>query len=233
MFEKILNWKIRWLVAGWLLVSVVILVLIHELGDGKELWPLKLATLNNVIALVLAPIAALSAGLSFVQWKVQRDRELGYEDPQVSDSEIGSAIGSFGDEAAEPVEEAKETEIVEAETDKYDTASRIPDASDRLLTIFRTSKQETVLQVKGGGVACYIHDIRPGRGGEQWSLNRTQVERILTDAEHSITTKPYKPRTGLLTIGPRKNWLYSISLFQGPEDIKAQVRRLLERSRSH
>ncbi|KAF7766379.1 hypothetical protein PUND_a2196 [Pseudoalteromonas undina] len=42
----------------------------------------------------------------------------------------------------------------------------------------------------------------------------------------------YKARTGTFTIGPRRNWLYTKSLFPEPDYLETVVKKLLENASS-
>ncbi|WGI21571.1 hypothetical protein [Amylibacter sp. IMCC11727] len=105
-------------------------------------------------------------------------------------------------------------------------ASATIDASEML--VFKTSKQETWLYVDGKGLHCKIEDSRPSKGGYQWTLTKNEVSQILKNKDLSIDPG-YKARTGLFTIGRKRNWLYSKHLFPEPHFLRAALISLLER----
>ena len=96
---------------------------------------------------------------------------------------------------------------------------------DRLL-IFKTSKQKTKLVIEAGELVCYLDDTREGRGGLQWRLSSEQARGIF--AGKGVHANPnYRPRTGLVTIGPKRNWLYSKSLFPDHRILEEAVLSML------
>ena len=97
----------------------------------------------------------------------------------------------------------------------------------RELTIFQTSKQTTVLRVANNTLECEIKDIRPEKGGVQWHLSSDVCEKILK--QRLVRANPnYKPRTGLVNIGPKTDWLYSKNLFSEHAILEQDIYALLE-----
>jgi len=97
--------------------------------------------------------------------------------------------------------------------------------------VFKTSKQKTYLKVTKQGLACRIEDERDGKGGPQWLLSKQEVKAILDSIAFSVNPG-YKVNTGKFTIGPRRNWLYTKSLFPEPDYLKSVIQRLLENASS-
>jgi len=97
--------------------------------------------------------------------------------------------------------------------------------------VFKTSKQKTFLKVTQQGLACRIEDTRDGKGGPQWVLSKPEAHAILKSMAFSVNPG-YKVNTGKFTIGPRKNWLYTKSLFPEPDYLKSVIQRLLENAGS-
>lgn len=95
------------------------------------------------------------------------------------------------------------------------------------LVVFRTLKQTTRLRVTDGGLECHLDDIRPGRGGRQWTLSKGQVAEILRDGRISVNPG-YRAATGVFRIGHRTNWLYSKKLFPESEYLLSSLRELLK-----
>jgi len=124
----------------------------------------------------------------------------------------------------QPAEQSQELEPVEANDDS---------ASEELkeILVFKTSKQETWLSVLPQGLHCRIKDERPNKGGPQWTLSKTQAKEILSSGIFHINPG-YKVKTGAFTIGPRRNWLYTKSLFPEPEYLHGVLKQLLENSSS-
>ncbi|MEI7444666.1 MAG: hypothetical protein WCK28_07240 [Burkholderiales bacterium] len=92
--------------------------------------------------------------------------------------------------------------------------------------IFSTSRQQTWLAFTKQKVICLLDDETTRNSGRiiQWLLPR----------EHAtpIEARPHRSFTGLLDIGPRRDWLYSTSLFPTPESLVSEVRRALEPNRA-
>ena len=95
------------------------------------------------------------------------------------------------------------------------------------LTVFKTSKQTTILRIVEDQLECEIIDTREGKGGVQWVLPQDVCQRIVS--QKLVRANPnYKARTGLVTIGPKKNWLYSKALYWDPEVLENDIYSLLE-----
>ena len=106
----------------------------------------------------------------------------------------------------------------------------LDEAADEKLTeilVFKTSKQQTWLSVTGQGLACRIDDTREGRGGPQWVLSGAETKAILESGAFRVNPG-YKVRTGIFTLGARKNWLYSKALFPEPDYLQSVLKSLLE-----
>jgi len=101
-------------------------------------------------------------------------------------------------------------------------------ASGVQLLVFKTSKQRTVLKATSVGLECHLNDIRPNRGGHQWTISKTDIQRILKTKQYSVEPG-YKARTGLFSIGPKKNWLYSKILFPEPEYLHGSLTDLMDK----
>lgn len=99
------------------------------------------------------------------------------------------------------------------------------------ILVFKTSKQKTWLTVTGQGLECRIDDTREGKGGPQWVLTKELAQSIL-NSESFHVNPGYKVNTGTFTLGPRRNWLYTKSLFPDPDYLKGILKKLLERAAS-
>lgn len=94
--------------------------------------------------------------------------------------------------------------------------------------VFETSDQTTYLKVTNNGLECYLDDNRPGRrSGHQWTLTKPQAKAILSKRDFRVYSG-YKLRSGLFSIGPRRNWLYSKKLYPEPTLLELEIERLLE-----
>lgn len=103
---------------------------------------------------------------------------------------------------------------------KYLSEEHIEPSEDRL-EIFSTSKQTTELRVTDKGLECHLHDIRPGRGGHQWTLSKEQAKNV------DVTTPATKNNAGRISIGPRKGWLYSYKLWSEPNKLEKAIKDLV------
>jgi len=93
--------------------------------------------------------------------------------------------------------------------------------------IFKTSNQTTRLKVTDKGLECYLEDSRSGkRSGHQWTLTKEQAKEIASSRDYRIYPG-YKLYSGVFSIGPRKNWLYSKKIFPEPSLLELELERLL------
>jgi hypothetical protein len=96
--------------------------------------------------------------------------------------------------------------------------------------VFETSEQTTLLKITEKGLECYLDDRRPGkRGGLQWTLTRSQAKEILSKCDYRVYPG-YSLRSGLFSIGARRNWLYSKKLYPEPSLLELELQRLLEKA---
>ncbi|MEM1294899.1 MAG: hypothetical protein AAGH89_06005 [Verrucomicrobiota bacterium] len=114
------------------------------------------------------------------------------------------AILAYKEYLKAPVQEEAMQETLESEA--------APQAAPSEITIFKTSKQTTKLRAVDNHLVCEIVDTRPGKGGIQWKFHKDLCRKIIDQKQVSANPN-YKPRTGLITIGPRSNWLYSKALY--------------------
>ena len=124
----------------------------------------------------------------------------------------------------QPPEQSSENEPEEAVNDE---------AEEKLksILVFKTSKQKTWLSTSGQGLSCHIDDSRKGKGGPQWTLTKTQIAEILNSNSYHVNPG-YKVKTGVFTIGPRRNWLYSKVLFPEPDYLHGVLKQLLTNASS-
>jgi hypothetical protein len=94
--------------------------------------------------------------------------------------------------------------------------------------VFETSKQTTWLKVSDSGLECHLDDKRPGkRSGRQWTLTKDQAREILSKRGYRVYPG-YRLRTGVFSIGPRRNWLYSKKFYPEPSLLELEIEKLLE-----
>ncbi len=113
----------------------------------------------------------------------------------------------------------------EAEPEK-ETAPANLESTLTQITVFKTSKQETILKVTENGLECHLKDTRQGKGGHQWTINKFEAKKILDTSNFFVNTG-YKVNTGTFSIGQRRNWLYSKKLFPAPEYLRSSIKELL------
>jgi hypothetical protein len=90
-----------------------------------------------------------------------------------------------------------------------------------MLRIFETPRQHTWLVATTREVVCVLDDEKTRASGRlvQW---RMALERAVP-----ISAKRGEGLSSLLSVGERKNWLYSRDLFSSPEELEQQVKRLV------
>jgi hypothetical protein len=80
------------------------------------------------------------------------------------------------------------------------------------LVVFETSKQRTELKIGQHGLECWLQDKRTKTHKHQWSLDKSEIQRIIEEKDFAVTPG-YKAQTGLFRLGERRNWLYSKNYF--------------------
>ena len=117
----------------------------------------------------------------------------------------------------------------EQETESEPQQANDEDAAIELkeTLVFKTSKQKTWLTVTEQGLSCRIDDVREGKGGPQWVIPKQQAKSILEARAYHVNPG-YKVRTGTFTLGQRRNWLYTKSLFPEPDYLESVLKTLLE-----
>ena len=93
------------------------------------------------------------------------------------------------------------------------------------LQIFQTKKQHTWLITTNGHMFCVLDDENTRDSGKliQWRITLEQAE--------PITVIAHKPTVGLVSIGPRKNWLYSRSLHANPDELKREIEAMVAKGK--
>jgi hypothetical protein len=106
-------------------------------------------------------------------------------------------------------------------------AAAEPAAAEKV--VFSTSKQETRLAITDDGLECHLRNFQRNTDKLQWRLSKELCGRILNGNSY-FADPGYKARTGTFTLGDRRNWLYSKSLFPEPQYLHGELRDLLERA---
>jgi hypothetical protein len=95
-----------------------------------------------------------------------------------------------------------------------------------LMRILRTSRQQTWLVVTQTDMYCILDDEKTSAGSRpnQW--------QIPLGAAAPIRVRPRAHKaTGLVDVGPRKNWLYSQQVYPDPTALKGAVEALVATGR--
>lgn len=103
--------------------------------------------------------------------------------------------------------------------------TRSPDEQPKsVLLIFSTPHQRTWLVATNQNLYCVLDGEKTRDTGRllQWRLPMSQ--------ELAVSAREKNRRTGLLNIGPRKNWLYSRALYPTPESLENAVTELISDS---
>jgi hypothetical protein len=115
----------------------------------------------------------------------------------------------------------------ESETDP-ESATDVEAAEELTeILVFKTANQKTFLALTNQGIECRIEDVRAGKGGPQWIISRANAAAILESRAYQVNPG-YKVKTGMFSIGSRKNWLYTKSLFPDPDYLQSVLKKLLE-----
>lgn len=94
--------------------------------------------------------------------------------------------------------------------------------------VFKTNKQETKLRATARGLECELRDERPGKiSGTQWVLSRDKLRQI-QDGKDFRVVPGLRLKSGVFSVGPRHNWLYSKELFPDPIALEKRLGELIE-----
>lgn len=99
------------------------------------------------------------------------------------------------------------------------------DKTHDTLLLFETARQRTWLVATQQKLLCVLDDAKTRASGRliQWELS--------FDDAFPIAAHGYKPEVGLIDIGHRKNWLFSLSVFPTPDSAQRAVASFVERAR--
>jgi hypothetical protein len=95
--------------------------------------------------------------------------------------------------------------------------------------VFETSKQTTWLKVTDQGLECYLYERRSNKGGLQWILTKGEAKEILSKGNYWVHPG-YSLNSGVFSIGPRRNWLYSKKIYPEPNLLDLDLKKLLEKA---
>lgn len=102
------------------------------------------------------------------------------------------------------------------------------EASEDRLEVFSTSKQTTELRATENGLELHLHDIRPDRGGLQWTISPSEARKILQTDSISVDPNSRYENSGTFSIGSKRKWLYSKRLYEEPKKLQRDIQKLLE-----
>lgn len=95
-----------------------------------------------------------------------------------------------------------------------------------LLLIFSTKNQRTWLVATPGQLHCILDSENTWTADRliQWSMNTSGVINV------KARERSKYQNSGLVDIGRRQNWLYSLRLFPNPDDLISQIEALLQKA---
>lgn len=96
----------------------------------------------------------------------------------------------------------------------------------KALKIFQTSKQRTWVVSTNKVLYCILDDNRKDKPIVRWSYPKSSIIRE-TKIYIEISYQDYSEKSGLLSIGKRKDWYYSKKLFKC-SDIKKEIENLIK-----
>lgn len=101
-------------------------------------------------------------------------------------------------------------------------------AAARLLLLFETSRQHTWLVATNKRLYCVLDDARKDHARVQWSLRKSELKNDTGTLTVEISSADRRKNSGVVHIGPRRNWLYSKKLFR-TEAVEDAVNKLIQR----
>lgn len=138
---------------------------------------------------------------------------------------VGTWVGwkTFFGSSVQKSESERETEepsVIERSTGKF---------KDELI-VFETKQQRTTLRATHNGLECILRDSRQGKvSGRQWLLTSENLERIRNEKDYRVVPG-LKLRTGVFSIGPRRNWLYTKTLHPDSVALERQIGEIIDKS---
>ena len=95
-----------------------------------------------------------------------------------------------------------------------------------LVCILQTRRQHTWLAVTGSRLFCLLDDekTRAARREIQWSIPLAEAAPV------SVRSRSGK-NTGLVNVGPKRNWLYSQKRHPNPKALKSGIEKMIEAGR--
>jgi hypothetical protein len=118
-----------------------------------------------------------------------------------------------------PVQEADPTKALDNEAETELTS----------VPVFETAKQLTTLKITSPGHECHLKDDDPKKGGLKWILSKDQIAKILANNTYAVNPR-LEVRSGTFSVVPRRNWLYSKSLFPELDYLHGMLGDLLKRT---
>ena len=87
--------------------------------------------------------------------------------------------------------------------------------------------QHTWLIATGKRLYCILDDVRKDRPKVQWSLGKDKLRDAAGSLTVAISSADRHKNSGVVHIGPRRNWLYSKELFRN-ESVAQAVTKLVQ-----
>ncbi len=100
-------------------------------------------------------------------------------------------------------------------------------AAAGLLLLFETSRQHTWLVATNKRLYCVLDDVRKDHARVQWSLRKAELKDDAGTLTVEISSADRRKNSGVVRIGPRRNWLYSKKLFR-TEAVEDAVNKLIQ-----
>jgi len=92
------------------------------------------------------------------------------------------------------------------------------------LLIFQTKRQHTWLITTNKNIFCVLDDENSQMSGKliQWKLSLNEATPIFV--------KAHKRTVGLVSIGSKRNWLYSRRLYPSESELEQEIKHMVEKS---
>ncbi len=118
----------------------------------------------------------------------------------------------------EPLQEAEPSEAKE----RRDLTEELTE-----LIVFNTKKQKTTLKANDEGLSCYLKNKKDNTEQLQWSMSKDEARHYYSRNNFHVYPG-YKANVGTFSIGPRRNWLYSKSLFPEAVYLEDEIKLILQ-----
>lgn len=173
-------------------------------------WPLAV---SGVIFIFRKDITRLLTQLSKLR---VGDTEFAFQAPVPDELNLTSAPKVISLKPDFPLVESDVRKLLKDAGEVGDIAEIV-----KSLQIFVTSTQTTWLVFSKNEIFCLLDDQGTRKSGRliQWRLPKSEASPVVAREKSSAT--------GLLSIGRRKNWLYSTNLYPTAETLESEIRQYL------